>query len=260
MKRSLWIFVFTTLLFSPAARAAVHTETVEYRQGDKTLEGYLAYDDASPAKRPGVLVVHEWKGLDEYVKRRAEQLAGLGYVAFAADIYGKGVRPKTHEEAGAISASYRNDKELMRARTRAGLDVLAAHPLVDASRLAAIGYCFGGAAVLELARSGADLRGVVTFHGVLDPPVPGAARNIKAKIRLFHGAADPYVSPEAVRAFEDEMKAAGVDYRIVSYPGVAHSFTVPNNGAAPTKGMVYDEKADFDSWQKMQEFFAEIFA
>src|SRR5438105_13546389 len=153
------------LLGAGVARAAVHTDVVEYKHGDVVLEGYLAYDDSSTDKRPGVLVVHEWTGHNPYVRKRAEQLAGLGYVAFALDMYGKGVQAKDAKEAAQLASTYKNDRKLMRARANAGLDVLRKQPLVDTERLAAIGYCFGGTTVLELARGGADLAGVVSSHG-----------------------------------------------------------------------------------------------
>ena len=196
-------------------QAAVHTEAVEYKHGETALEGHLAYDDAIQGKRPGVLVVHEWMGLGPYAKRRAEQLAELGYVAFAADMYGKGVRAKDHTDAAQLSGIYRNDRQLMRARITAALETLKQHELVDPQRIAAIGYCFGGTTVLELARSGADVVGVVSFHGVLDTPNPQDAKQIKGKILVFQGADDPFVSADQVAAFKKEMQDAGVNYRLV---------------------------------------------
>src|SRR5438270_13301539 len=165
------------LLSAVAARAAIHTEPIEYKHGDVVLEGYLAYDDSTTDKRPGVLVVHEWTGHNPYVRKRAEQLAALGYVAFALDMYGKGVHAKDAKEAAALASTYKNDRKLMRMRAGAGLDVLRKQTLVDTQRLAAIGYCFGGTTVLELARGGADLAGVVSFHGDLSTPNPDAAKN-----------------------------------------------------------------------------------
>lgn len=249
---SAMLFQATTVL------AAVVSETVEYKQGETVLEGYLAYDDANQAKRPGVIVVHEWKGLGEYAKRRARELAELGYAAFAADIYGKGVRPQTHQEAGQQAGIYKNDRSLMRARVGAALEVLKAHPIVDPSKTAAIGYCFGGTAVLELARSGADVKGVVSFHGALATPSPQDAGNIKGKVLVCHGAADPFVPAQEVEAFKKEMSDAGVDMRFESYEGAVHSFTVPEANDPP--GAVYNEAADKKSWQSMKAFLAEIFA
>jgi len=240
-------------------QAAVHTEAVEYHDGEAVLEGYLAYDDANTQKRPGVLVVHEWKGLNEYAKRRARQLAELGYIAFAADMYGNGIVAKDHEEAAKLSGVYRSDRQLMRQRAKAGLEVLRQHPLADADRLAAIGYCFGGTTVLELARSGEPLRGVVSFHGTLDTPNPEDARQIHGKVFVLQGADDPYAKSEAVAAFETEMRAAHVSHRVIRYPGAVHSFTVPEAGNDPSTGVAYNAAADQQSWETMRQFFNEIF-
>ena len=241
------------------ARAEVVSEVVEYKQGDMVLEGYLAYDNAISGKRPGVLVVHEWKGVGPYVKRRAEQLAKLGYIAFAADIYGKGVRLQTNDEAAKVASIYKNDRKLMRARAAAGLEVLKNHKLTDTKRMAAIGYCFGGTTVLELARSGAEIAGVVSFHGGLDTPAPEDAKQIKAKMLVLHGGDDPFVPVEHVIAFQDEMRKGGVDWQMLVYGGAVHSFTVPEAGDDPSRGAAYNERADKRSWEAMKTFFAEIF-
>jgi dienelactone hydrolase len=262
MRYILFLLTCSVLLFSiglGTAGAEVRARDVEYREGDTVLLGYLAYDDALAGKRPGVLVVHEWTGLGPYVKMRCEELARLGYVAFGADIYGKGVRPATHEEAAKVSGMYFKDRALMRARVKAGLDELRKNPLTDSARIAAIGYCFGGAAVLELARSGADIAGVVTSHGALANPNPDDAKNIKAKVLVNHGADDPFVDMGQVNAFMDEMKKTKVDWRVIIYSGAVHSFTVPDAGNDPSKGMAYNERADKRSWQAMRDFFGEIF-
>jgi dienelactone hydrolase len=240
------------------ANAAVQTKLVEYKQGDAVLEGCLAWDDGAHGPRPGVLVVHDWMGMGDYVKMRCQKLAELGYVAFAADIYGKDIRPKTPREAGAQSAIYKKDRALMRARIRAGLDVLRHDPRCDPRRLAAIGYCFGGTCVLELARSGTPLAGVVSFHGGLDTPSPAEAKNIRCKVLVLHGGDDPHVPPKDVEAFEDEMRAAGVDWQLVIYGGAVHAFTNPAAGNDNSKGAAYNAKADHRSWEAMQAFFAEI--
>lgn len=240
-------------------RAAVYTETVEYKQGDTVLEGFLAYDDARAGKLPGVLVVHEWTGLGPYVKSRAEELARLGYVAFGADIYGKGVRPASGPDAAAVAGKFKADRTLLRARVLAALDQLRSNPRVDPARLAAIGYCFGGTTVLELARSGADVAGVVSFHGGLDTPAPQDAKNIKAKVLALCGGDDPYVPPAQVQAFEEEMRQGGVDWQVVSYGGAVHSFTNPEAGNDPGKGAAYNTAADRRSWAAMRQFFDEIF-
>jgi dienelactone hydrolase len=248
------------VLVAQSAQARVVTKSVEYRQGDTVLEGYLAYDDAVKNKRPGVLVIHEWTGINAYIKKRTEQLAALGYVAFAADIYGKGVRPGTPEAAGKEAAKYRGkDRGLIRARAAAGLETLKACSLVDTGRLAVIGYCFGGTAALELARSGADLRGIVSFHGGLDSPNPADALKIRGKVLALHGADDPYVPPDQVAAFQQEMRLAKVDWEMVYYGGAVHAFTNPDSGNDPSKVAAYNEKADRRSWAEMKLFFAEIF-
>lgn len=257
MKRLIPLFIL--LFVAPSAQAALFTTPVEYLDGDTVLEGYIAHDDTLNEKRPAVLIVHEWKGLNAYAQKRAEQLAQLGYVAFAVDIYGKGVRPETPEAAGAEASKYKNDRDLMRRRVQAGLDVLAKHPLVDPSKIAAIGYCFGGTTVLELARSGADVKGVVSFHGGLSTPRPEDAVNIKGKVLAMHGAADPYVPPAEVEAFRKEMEGAGVDYELISYDKAVHGFTNPDNGTDVSKGAAYDEEADIKSWMAMRRFFEEIF-
>jgi dienelactone hydrolase len=249
------------LILAMNAHAAVRTESVEYKQGDAVLEGYLAYDDAIKGARPGVLVVREWWGIDNYIKKRTEQLAALGYVAFAADIYGKGIRAKTPQEAGELAGKYRGgaDRTLLRARANAGLDVLKKNAMVDPRRIAAIGYCFGGTTVLELARSGADVAGVVSFHGGLASPNPADAKRIKGKVLALTGADDPNVKPEEVLAFEDEMRKAGVDWYLISYGNAVHSFTNPDSGTDNSKGAAYNEKADKRSWQSMKDFFEEVF-
>ena len=242
-----------------AGWTVVRTETVEYKQGKTALEGYLAWDDALPGLRPGVLVVHEWTGLGDYVKGRCRELAGLGYVAFGADIYGKGIRPRNMDEAGKESALFKSDRMLTRERANAALVILLKNPNVDPKRVAVIGYCFGGMVALELARSGARIAGVVTFHGALDTPTPEDARNIKAKVLALHGADDPYVTPAQVAAFEEEMRKGGVDWQLVKYGGAVHAFTNPASGNDPSKGMAYNEKADRRSWEAMKQFFSEIF-
>jgi dienelactone hydrolase len=198
-------------------------------------------------------------GLTDYEKRRAEQLAQLGYVAFCADVYGKGIRPKDRQEAGVEATKYKADRALLRARVNAALDELKRNALADPKRIAAIGYCFGGTAVIELARSGAEVAGIVSFHGGLDSPAPADGKNIKCKVLACHGADDPFVPAKELAAFEDEMRAANVDWQLIQYGGAVHSFTQPMAGNDNSKGAAYNEKADQRSWQAMKDFFAEIF-
>jgi dienelactone hydrolase len=239
--------------------AEIMTESVEYRQGEVTLQGYIAYDTSVKGRRPAVLVVHDWMGVSDDTKMRAEQLAALGYVALTADIYGKGVRPKNGQEAAAEAGKFNKDRSLLRARVRAGLDFLSSCEQADPSRLAVMGYCFGGTCALELARSGAPVKGVVTFHGGLANPNPADAKNIKGKVLVLHGADDPFVKQEDVKAFMDEMRAAGVDWQLTQYGGAVHAFTVKAAGNDNSKGAAYNETADRRSWQAMKDFFAEIF-
>lgn len=254
-----WMLAVMVMLGCAAqVQAELHTETVEYRHSDVVLEGYLAYDSHLEKPVPGVLVVHEWKGLNEYAKRRARELAQLGYVAFAIDMYGKGIRAADHAEAGRLSGIYRSDRRLMRDRARAGLDVLTSQPLVDTTRVAAIGYCFGGTTVLELARDGADLVAVASFHGGLSTPNPEDAKQIKGKVLVLHGANDSFVADE-VPAFKEEMEQAGVDWQLISYEGAVHSFTVPEAGDDPSTGMAYNAEADRQSWAAMRRLFEEVF-
>lgn len=264
MNRSLIMGIFCTAAFILTSVTplwgAVRTEVVTYKQGDVKLVGYLAYDEAVKGPCPAVLVVHEWWGLNDYVKRRSEQLASLGYIAFAADIYGNGIVAADPKEAGALAGKFRGgDRKLLRERANTGLQVLLNHPLVDKQRIAAIGYCFGGTTVLELARSGAPLEGVVSFHGGLDTPDPADAKNIRARVLVLHGADDPNVPAAQVAAFQQEMRTAKVDWQMVAYGGAVHAFTNPASGADPSKGVAYNEKADKRSWEHMKVFFAEIF-
>lgn len=244
---------------SAPAGAAVETQEVEYRDGETVLDGFFAVDTATEETRPGILVVHEYKGLGEYARKRAVQLAEMGYAAFAVDMYGRGVRPATHEEAAATAGIYKSDRTLMRRRILAGYEVLKGHPSVDPSRIGAIGYCFGGTTVLELARSGAPVAGVVSFHGGLATPDPLDARRIKGRVLVLHGAQDPHVKTEEVEAFKREMNDANAKWRLVAYEGAVHSFTVPAAGDDPSTGVAYNADADQRSWAEMTAFFADIF-
>ncbi len=253
------IAVALVLVFGFDAQAKLVTQSVEYKHDETTLEGYLAYDDDTVGKKPGILVVHEWWGLNDYVKKRAEQLAKLGYVAFAVDMYGKGVAKKDPQEAAKLAGHVRGTP-LMRPRAAAGLRVLIENDRVDRNRIGAIGFCFGGTTVLELAYSGANLAGVVSFHGGLTAPGPEDMRNIRAKVLILHGADDRFIPPEKIAAFENGMRAANVDWQMIIYGGAVHSFSNPAAGNDKTKGMAYDEKAARRSWGQMQAFFEEIFS
>jgi len=258
VRRALLVFVF---LFLPiTAQAAIVSHAVEYKDGDTALRGFLSYDDQAQGRRPGIVVVHDWTGLNDYAKMRAEQLAALGYVAFAIDMYGNGIVAKDHEEAAQLSGIYRKDRELMRRRAREGYDVLKNNTLVDPTRIAAIGYCFGGTTVLEMARSGMDLKGVVSFHGGLDTPTPAVPGTVKAKVLVLQGSDDPMAGPEIVNQFENEMRQSGADWQVVIFGGAVHAFTVPSAGTDKSKGVAYDKKADRRSWKIMEQFFKEIFS
>ncbi|MGE5401016.1 MAG: dienelactone hydrolase family protein [Ignavibacteriales bacterium] len=251
--------LFIGLLLMIETNAKIHKETVDYKSDGVALQGYLVYDDAVKDKRPGILIVHEWWGLNDYPKMRAEQLAKLGYVAFAADMYGKGVTAKTPDEAGKLAAPFRNDRSLTRKRITVALDILRKNPHVDQGKIAAIGYCFGGMVALELARSGADIKGVAGFHTALDTPTPADAKKIKGKILVMIGADDKAVPPDQRQAFQKEMEQGGVDWQMNLYGGAVHAFTNPAAGNDPSKGMAYNANADKRSWEAMKTFFQEIF-
>ena len=260
-------FAFFTLAAGAAVvmNARVITKSVAYEHAGTKLEGYLAYDDAKiPAdgKAPGVLVVPEWWGLTDYVKGRAEQLAKLGYVAFAVDMYGAGVVTSDPKRAGELSGAFYG-KPLMAERAQAGLDQLLATGLVDAGRVAAIGYCFGGSTVQALAYSGAPLAGIVSFHGGLIPVPADAAQKTKAKILICHGAVDPFVKKEDIDAFLKAMNDGKFDYQFISYAGAVHAFTNPGAdklAAATGLPIAYNAAADRRSWAHLKVFFKEIFA
>jgi len=254
------VSIVACLLTSLGALGAIQTQLVEYTSEGATFEGYLAYDDAVTAPKPGVLIVHQWKGITAYEQERARMLAALGYVAFCADIYGQGVRPAETKDASALAGKYKNDRPLYRQRLQAALDTLAAQPQVEKSKLAAIGYCFGGTGALEVARTGAPVRGVVSFHGGLGSPTPADAANIKGEVLVLHGEDDPFVPPAEVAAFRDEMAAAKVTYELVAYPGAVHSFTHWTAGDNVASGVAYNKEADEKSWDAMKAFLARLFA
>jgi dienelactone hydrolase len=248
------------VLIAGSASAAIKTETVKYKAGDTQLVGYLAYDDAAKDKRPGVIVVHEWWGLNDYAKKRAEQLAREGYVGFALDMYGDGKVTDHPEEAGPWASAVRGQAGVAKQRFMAAYDLFKANPHVDSSRLAAIGYCFGGAVVLSMAEEGADLRGVASFHGALpqEPVAPGTA--LKAKFLIAHGADDSLIPADQVNTFVANLKAANADFQFIQYSGARHAFTNPDAGRYGMQPLAYNEAADRRSWQALRDFFDEIFA
>lgn len=254
-------FIVPLVLVSSAFAYDIETRTVDYKDKDTALEGYLAVPKAIEGKVPGVLVVHDWYGLKAPYREIADRLARMGYVALAVDIYGKGIRPSDPQQAAGEAMKYRSgDRELLRERVQVGLEELRKQPNVDSGRIAAIGYCFGGTAVLELARSGADVAGVVSFHGGLATPRPEDAKNIKAKVLALHGADVPNVGPKEVAAFEEEMRKGGVDWQLNAYGDAVHAFTQRAAGTDKSKGVAYNEKADKRSWEAMKTFFNEIFS
>jgi dienelactone hydrolase len=260
MRRLMCLFLLFS--FALTVQAKVVTKEITYKANDLELKGYLAYDDAQKAKRPGVLVVHEWWGQNDYIRKRARMLAELGYVALALDMYGDGKVAAHPQDASKFSGEVMKNLDVAEQRFMAGLALLKQQPQTDKQRIAAIGYCFGGGVVLAMARRGVDLDGVVSFHGSLGAGAPAEPGKVKAKILVLNGADDPFVKPEQIAAFKEEMKAAGVDYEFVNYPGAKHSFTNPDateNGKKFQLPLEYNAKADKESWQKMQSFFQQIF-
>lgn len=254
--------MFSLLLVFDSA-AEIVTREVSYTQGDTVMKGLVAYDDSIEAKRPGVLVVHEWWGHNAYARKRARMLAELGYTAMAVDMYGDGKTADHPDDAGKFSSAVGGNPQLAKARFDAALDTLKQQPNVETDKIAAIGYCFGGGILLGMARMGTDIDGVVSFHGSVATKSPAKKGEVKTRVRVFNGADDPFVKAEQIEAFEKEMESAGVDYKVVNYPGAKHSFTNPDADTFGKKfnlPLAYNEKADKDSWQQTQAFFKEIFA
>jgi dienelactone hydrolase len=249
--------LMTALLLSLPLLAHAGVD-VDYADGKAPLQGYLAGAELK-GKVPGVLIVHQWMGLGDYEKGRADQLAKeLGVVAFAADIYGKGVRATDMKQAGALAGKFKGDRALYQQRVNAALAELKKQPNVDPKKVAVIGYCFGGMGALDQARLNAKVAGVVSFHGSLEALSP-AAGSISPKILVLHGADDPYVNRDAVAGLEKELTAAKADYQVTLYSGAVHAFTQPMAGDDPSKGAAYNAAADKRSWAAMKAFFAEIF-
>ncbi len=258
-------FIATMMMlmaFPVTAPAAVQEQEVTYSADGTELRGHLAFDDSVEGKRPGILVVHEWWGLNDYARKRASMLAELGYTALAVDMYGEGKTAAHPEEAGSFAGELRKNLPLAKERFLAAMEQLKKHPTVDTERIAAIGYCFGGGLVLEMARAGIDLDGVVSFHGNLTTDNPARPGEVEARILVLNGAEDRFITAEQIDRFKEEMAVAGVDYRFISYPGARHSFTNPQADETGRKfdmPIAYDPEADRKSWQAMQEFLAGIF-
>jgi dienelactone hydrolase len=256
-----WILLL--LLAAGSAHAALHEQPIDYRAGDTTLKGYLVWDDKFSGKRPGVLVVHEFWGLNDYARTRARMLAELGYTALAVDMYGDGKIGAHPREAIEFMNAVNSHADVAKARFIAAKELLAKQPNVDPSKLAAIGYCFGGGTVLAMARAGVDLKAVVSFHGMLNAPTPAQPGQIKARVLVETGGDDSMAPEKDVTAFKQEMTAAGAAYRVDVYPGAKHGFTNPeaDNVARQFDMPVgYNAEADKKSWQAMQKLFKEAFA
>lgn len=253
----LFVMAFISGSLLATARSQMVEAPVSYRQDGAECEGKLFYDSSLPQPLPGVLIFHQWAGPGNYEESRAKMLAGVGYAAFVADLYSKDVRPESFEERGQISGLFKSDRLLTRARARAALDAFMARPEVSGREIIAIGYCFGGMAALELARSGAPLAGTVSIHGNLNTPDPSAATNIQHTVLIQHGAADPFVGDEEVEAFRNEMESAGVDYRFIAYEKAVHAFTDWSAGSDISRGAAYDADADKASWEDLLEFLRE---
>jgi len=245
-----------------AAEPKIVGKTVDYSAQGVVMKGYLAYDENMKSKRPGVLVVPEWWGLNDYARKRAQMLAELGYTALAVDMYGDGKVATVPDEAGKLSSELMKNFDVAKTRFIAATDFLKQQETIDPTRIAAIGYCFGGGVVLNMARQGVDLKGVASFHGNLTAVRPAQPRSVKAKILVLHGADDKLVTAEQVEAFKQEMKAAGVDFHFISYPGALHSFTNPEAtelGKKFNMPIAYNANADKKSWDELKKFLNTIF-
>jgi dienelactone hydrolase len=261
-----FLFLFITAALASGASvawAAVVGKTVEYAAQGTVMKGYFVYDEAArDSKQPGVLVVHEWWGLNDYARKRAEMLAHRGYAVLAVDMYGQGKTASHPDDAGKFSSELMKNFPVAKARFLAAEDYLKKQPTVDPNRIAAIGYCFGGGVVLNMAAQGADLKGVVSLHGTLSLVQPPKAGDVKAKMLVLHGGSDKFAKPGQVEKFQGELKAAGADYRFIVYQGAMHAFTNPDATATGKKfnmPIAYNKKADKESWEEMQKFLKEVF-
>lgn len=258
------LLVMLILLFNTSLHAEIKSETVKYEVAGQPFQGTLSYDYSIKGKRPGVLVVHEWWGHNAYAQKRAELLAKLGYTAFALDMYGAGKVADHPDDAKKFMEATLADMKVAEARFNAALKLLKEHPTVEASKIAAIGYCFGGGMVLHMAKVNPELVGVVSYHGALgiSANTKPVSTPVKTNILVFNGTDDPFITKEQIEAFKQDMIAIGADYEFIDYPGVKHGFTNPEADGFALKfsmPLKYDEKADKDSWEKTQAFFKKIF-
>ena len=266
MKKVWSVLIFAGLLLAVCQTAwavsAVAGKNVTYAVDGVSMKGYLAFDQSLSGKRPGVLIVHEWWGHNPYVRKRADMLAKMGYVAFALDMYGDGKQADHPQDAGKFASEIMKNFDTMESRFKAALDFLKKQEAVDSSKIAAIGYCFGGAVVLNMARQGLPLAGVASFHGSLGPARPAKPGGVKARILVMNGEADKMVTSEQIEAFKKEMKELGANYHFINYPGALHSFTNPQADEFAKKFNMpvgYNEAADKASWNELGRFLAEIF-
>lgn len=255
------IFIPLFCLFSISANAAntataSQTELIEYNNGE--FQGYLVSPKNVKANTPAILMIHNWMGVSDETKYQAERFADLGFIVLTADIYGKGIRPKDQKEAGTLATKYKTDRKLFRERMNLALNFLKQQKNVNKDKISAVGYCFGGTGVIELARSGAAIKSAISFHGGLDSPSPTDGKNIKAEILAHHGAIDPYVKAEDLAAFENEMKTNKIKYQLIKYDGAVHSFTDKGAGTDVSKGAAYNEAADKKSFETTKAFLKKM--
>jgi dienelactone hydrolase len=249
--------IFAALTLGTLMTQANTVKTIEYGSTEK-FEGVLVTPKNATNKTPGILLIHNWLGISDETKFQAQRYADLGYTVMAVDVYGKGIRPKSPEEAGALAGKYKADRKLLREHLNLAYKTLIEQKNVDKSKIAVMGYCFGGTAAIELARSGADLKGTLSFHGGLDAPNPTDGKNIKGKLVAFHGAIDPFVKEVDLKAFEDEMKTNNINYQLIKYAGAVHSFTDKTAGTDIKKGAAYNEAADLKSFAAAKDFLKDV--
>jgi dienelactone hydrolase len=262
LKRIAIVLFVLGIVSVSSAEPKIQTKTVEYKAQDVVMKGYLAYQEGIKEKRPGVLVVHEWWGVNDYIRRRARMLAELGYIALALDMYGEGKQAMHPTDAGKFSSELMQNFDVSRVRFLAALDFLKQQAAVDPTRIAAIGYCFGGGVVLNMARQGVDLRGVASFHGSLKAVKPAQPGGVKAKVLVLHGADDKFIPQDQIESLQQEMKTAGADFQFISYPGALHSFTNPEadeNAKKFNMAIAYNADADKKSWDELRKFLKTIF-